>query len=184
MSGKIGLLGGSFDPVHEGHVALARRALEDFGLDEVWFVPTARSPFKPGATHFTDEERVARLREAIASEPRFRVCLEDLERGGVSYTCELIERLIAAHPDCEFTFILGADSLASLHRWHRAEELVGLCRIVSYGRRGSEIKRDGLGFDPDVNAKLFADYRPDFDMPVSSTEIRAGLNRREPGRRP
>lgn len=176
---RIGLFGGSFDPVHNGHLALARRALERWDLDAVWFVPAADSPFKVGQMRAPAETRLGWLGTAIADEPRFALCTEDLDRGGVSTSCELVELLREKHPETDFFFLVGADSLASLHRWHRAEELVRLCRFVSFGRRGTVVNPATLGFDDETNVRLAADFDADFDLPVSSTDIRGRLARHE-----
>lgn len=176
---RIGLFGGSFDPVHNGHLALARRALERWALDAVWFIPAADSPFKSGRMQAPGDVRLGWLRTATAGEPRFAVRTEDLDRGGVSTSCELVETLRGKHPDADFFFLVGADSLASLHRWHRAEELIALCRFVSFGRRGTGIDPATLGFDEATNARLAADFDPGFDLPVSSSDIRGRLERRE-----
>ena len=172
---RIGIFGGSFDPVHAGHLALARRALEAVPLDRVLFAPAADSPFKVGRMNAPAEDRLAMLELAIAGEPRFGICRADLDRGGVSYTVDLVADVRAAHPDAELFFLLGADSLAGLHRWRRAAELVAMCRFVGFGRPGFRLDPDALGFDPATNARLAADFVPDFAEPASSTEVRARL---------
>lgn len=172
---RIGIFGGSFDPVHAGHLALARRALEAVPLDRVLFAPAADSPFKIGRMHASAEDRLAMLGLALAGEPRFGICRADLDRGGVSYTVDLVSDVRAAHPDAELFFLVGADSLAGLHGWHRANELVCLCRFVGFGRPGFCLDPDALGFDPATNARLAADFVADFSEPASSTEVRERL---------
>lgn len=172
---RIGIFGGSFDPVHLGHLALARRALEAVPLDRVLFAPAADSPFKVGRMNAPAEDRLAMLELAIVGEPRFGICRADLDRGGVSYTVDLVADVRAAHPDAELFFLLGADSLAGLHRWRRSRELVAMCRFVGFGRPGVRIDPDALGFDPATNARLTADFVPGFSEPASSTEVRARL---------
>lgn len=170
---RVGLLGGSFDPIHEGHLALAFAALRAAALDRVLFAPAADSPFKAGLMHASPEDRAEMVRRAIADEPRFELCRADLDRGGVSYSIDLVEAVKSSLPaDAELFFVIGADSLAGLHRWYRAADLVQLCRFLSFGRRGTAIDPADLGFDPDTNARLAADWHPDFDVPDSSTEIR------------
>ena len=181
---RIGVFGGSFDPVHSGHLALARQALEKASLDSIVFVPAADSPFKIGCMVAPAAERVALLRLAVADERRFRVSTAEIDRGGVSYTVDTVEALRAAGPkDAEWFFVLGADNLASLHRWHRARDLVALCDgFISFGRAGTRIDETSLGFDPATNARLAAGYFVDFDCPVSSSLVRARLARGEPVR--
>lgn len=173
---RIGILGGSFDPVHEGHLALARRALEVASLDRVLFVPAADSPFKHGRMTAPAAERLALLRLAVRGEPRFAVSTVDLDRGGVSYSVEMVERLREdGPPDAEWFFIVGADTLAGLSGWYRAKDLVRMCRFISFGRAGTEIDPDSLGFDPETNARLASGFAGDFDCPISSTDVRALL---------
>ncbi len=178
---RVGLLGGSFDPVHEGHLALAREAARAAALDRVLFAPAADSPFKVGRMAASAEDRAAMVELAIAGDPRFGLCRADLDRGGVSYSIDLVLAVKAAlPPDAELFFVVGADALAGLSRWYRAEELVRLCRFLSFGRRGTAIDPSGLGFDPATNARLAADWHPDFDVPDSSTEIRRRAAAGEP----
>lgn len=173
---RIGIFGGSFDPVHDGHLALARRALEAADLDRLVFVPAADSPFKIGRMHAPAAERLALLRAAVAGEPRFEVSTAETDRGGVSYTIDTVEALRAAGPPgAEWFFVLGADNLAGLHRWHRARDLVSLCSFVSFGRAGTRIDPAKLGFDSETNARLAAGFAGDFDCPVSSTLVRSLL---------
>ena len=178
---RVGLLGGSFDPVHEGHLALAREAMRVAALDRVLFAPAADSPFKVGRMQASAEDRVAMLSLALADEPRFGICRADVDRGGVSYSIDLVRDALAAlPPGTELFFVLGADALAGLHRWYRADELVRLCRFLSFGRRGTDIDPARLGFDPATNARLAADWHPGFDVPDSSTEIRRRAAAGEP----
>ena len=178
---RVGLLGGSFDPVHCGHLALARGAMRAARLERVLFAPAADSPFKVGRMHAPAEDRAAMVSLAIADEPRFELCRADLDRGGVSYSIDLVRTVKSAlPPEAELFFVVGADALAGLHDWYRAAELVRLCRFLSFGRRGTQIDPARLGFDPATNARLAADWHPDFDVPDSSTEIRRRLAEGEP----
>ena len=112
MKERIGLFGGSFDPVHRGHLALARRALEAVPLDRVLFIPAADSPFKRGRMKAGAEDRAEMLRLALEGEPRFQLSRADLDRGGVSYSIDLVRGMRQAFPDAELCFLVGADSLA------------------------------------------------------------------------
>ena len=175
---RIGIFGGSFDPVHDGHLAVARRALEAASLDRLVFVPAADSPFKIGRMTAPAAERVALLRAATAGEPRFEVSTAEIDRGGVSYSVDTVEALRAAGPaDAEWFFVVGADNLATLANWHRARDLVRMCSFLSFGRAGTKIDTAALGFDPETNARLAAGWIGDFDVPVSSTEVRARVAR-------
>ena len=120
---RVGLFGGSFDPVHNAHVALATLALAQLQLDEVRWIPACRSSQKarklaPAA------DREAMVRLAIAGEPRFVLDCVELRRGGVSYTLDTVRELAAAEPDNEWVLILGQDQYAGLHTWRDWRELL------------------------------------------------------------
>jgi nicotinate-nucleotide adenylyltransferase len=136
---SIGLLGGSFDPVHHGHLIVGQVAAEALGLDELRFVPAREQPFKQGRHGAPAAARAAMLDLALAGTPGFAVERVELDRPGPSYTVETLSALLARHPGAELTLLLGADAAAELGAWHRAEELPGLARIVVFGRPGLAI---------------------------------------------
>jgi len=167
----IGLLGGSFDPVHNGHLAAARAAMAFGGLDQVIFIPASVSPFKQDGMHTAVIHRLAMLRLAIASEPQ--MCVSDVEllQPGLSYTIHTVRHFAAKLPKTKLFFIIGADSLAHLHEWKEAQALVELCDFITLARPGSRI--DTLtGFDELVTQRLLRGVVHDFRADVSSTEIR------------
>jgi nicotinate-nucleotide adenylyltransferase len=133
---KIGILGGTFNPIHLGHLLIAQDALERARLDHVIFIPSAMPPHKPLAGNVTAAHRLQMVRLAIAGNPRFAVDDLEVRRGGRSYSVETLEELRARHPGAEFYFIIGADSLNELHRWRAAERLVRLCRFLAVTRPG------------------------------------------------
>ncbi len=135
MSATIGLLGGSFDPVHHGHLVLARDAVETLGLDEVRFIPAARNPLK-SAEGAPGELRLAMLRAAVAGEPGFAV--EDLEirRPPPSYTVDTVGDLTRRFPGARLVLIVGEDNVAGFPRWHRWEELRAAVAEIVVLRRG------------------------------------------------
>lgn len=175
---KIGLFGGSFDPIHNGHVKAARRALEAGGLDAVWFMPTAASPFKSGRAFASARDRIEMVKRAVEGEPRFSVCDAETARGGISYTVDTVRLLRRRHPDVDFFFIIGADSLANLHQWHEAEALVGLCDFITLARPGWEADRVP-GFDVETETRLRRGIIKDFAVEVSSSEIRRRVSNGE-----
>lgn len=179
MTGRIGIFGGSFDPVHTGHLALAREAVARLGLDRLWFVPAKISPLKPGWIVASDEDRLTMLRLAVAGEPRLGVSDWELRRGGVSYTVETLRRWKSLCPDVELFFLAGMDSLLSLWRWRNPLEIVSLCRFVTFRRPGSAIlPRPGdLNLPPHTARALLADVidAPMYD--VSSSQVRDRLAR-------
>lgn len=168
---KIGLFGGSFDPIHNGHVKAARRAMEAGKLDAVWFLPAAVSPFKSGCAHASARDRVEMVKLAIGGEPRFSVCEVETSREGVSYTIDTVRLLKRSHPDVDFVFVIGADSLMSLCKWREAEALVGLCEFITLARPGWAIDRVP-GFEGEAETRLRGGIVRDFAAEVSSSEVR------------
>ncbi len=155
---KIGIYGGTFDPVHHAHLILARDALEQLELAEVIFVPAAISPHKLNAQPTPAGIRLAMLHAAIAGEPRFTVDDQELRRTPPSFTIDTIEAMQRANPDRELFYFLGSDNLPRLHTWHRFEDLRKLVTFVVLDR--------GLG----AAAGAWHVIRRQVD--VSSTEIR------------
>lgn len=166
----IGLFGGSFDPVHHGHLIVARVAAEALGLAELRFVPALEQPFKRGRHAAPAEHRAAMLELAVAGEPGFAVERAELERPAPSYTVDTLRALRAREPDREFTLLLGADAAAELGAWHRAAELPGLARIVVFARPGSPVPASPL--------LSLAIEVPGID--ISATEIRRRVREGRP----
>jgi len=133
----IGIIGGSFDPVHYGHLLLAECGLEQCPLDEVWFVPTAISPFKESGSQASEFQRRDMLTLAIASHPRFSINELEWKRGGISYTCDTLEALSSEFPEHQFFFLMGADSLADFHQWKNPRRICELARLAIVSRPGS-----------------------------------------------
>lgn len=145
---RVGLLGGAFNPPHEAHLQLARLALAHLGLDELRFVPTARSPHKPTPGDITDAQRLALLAAAMEGlDPRARIERLELERGGTSYTADTLETLSAREPDAGWILVLGSDQLPGLPRWRRAEAVFRLASIAV-------AERPGMPFDLELPGSL------------------------------
>jgi nicotinate-nucleotide adenylyltransferase len=138
---SIGLFGGSFDPVHHGHLIVGLAAAEGLGLDQLRFMPAREQPFKVGRHAASAEHRAAMLDLAVTGTPSFAVERSELTRSGPSYTVETLEALRAAEPGVAWTVLLGADAAADLPAWHRAADLPGLARIVVFGRPGVTVPR-------------------------------------------
>ena len=170
---RVGLFGGSFDPVHNAHVALATLALAQLQLDEVRWIPVCKSSQKsrklaPAA------DREAMVRLAIAGEPRFVVDRTELRRRGVSYTLDTVRELAAAEPGTEWVLILGQDQYAGLHTWRDWRELVGMVTLAIANRPDAE---------PAVNAQIARVPHQMVSLPmmdVSSTEVRRRVAAGEP----
>jgi nicotinate-nucleotide adenylyltransferase len=172
---KIGFLGGSFDPVHNGHLAAAADACEGAALDRVVFVPAAQAPLKTGPARASAEDRLAMLRAAVADDARFEVSDCELRRGDVSYTIDTARQLRAERPDDALCWIIGADQLAQLPRWREIAELARLVEFVALERPGHA----GTATDAPVSG-LRLTRVAGRQLDISSTEIRARLRRGEP----
>lgn len=135
---RIGLFGGSFNPVHLGHLLIARAALEELALDRLFFIPAAQSPFKPDQRLAPGTERARLLRLALAGWTRGEIETHELERGGVSYTIDTVRAYAARFPGAELFWLIGADHLALLPRWREAEQLARLATFVVAARPGED----------------------------------------------
>ncbi len=165
---RVGLMGGTFDPVHIGHLIAAERALEAAALDEVRFMPTHRSPHKASRPGGTPEERREMVELAIRGNPRFRLEGIELERGGVSYAVETAEALLRREPGSDFVWIVGGDMVLYLPQWHRIEDIAGLVAFLGLGRPGYDVDLDSL--PPYLQGRVTMADMPALD--VSSTDIR------------
>ena len=145
---RIGLYGGSFNPVHAGHVGIARRAIAELALDRLLVIPAAVSPFKVGAGEragFSPEVRLALVRAAFADVAGAEVDDRELRRGGVSYAIDTVRAVAAEHPGAELFFIVGEDSVAGLPHWKDYGELAQLCRFSPIRARANPRPKSGGG---------------------------------------
>jgi nicotinate-nucleotide adenylyltransferase len=133
---RIGLFGGSFDPVHLGHLLVAQAACEEYKLDRLFFIPAAQSPFKPERVPAPAELRMRMLRLALAGETRYEVDDQELRRGGPSYTIDTARAYRQIHPKATLFYIIGADHVPLLPKWRAAEELAGLVDFLVVPRPG------------------------------------------------
>ena len=176
MFKQIGIFGGSFDPIHNGHLNLAVELMEAHSLDEVWFIPAACSPFKQFPTATSAQDRLAMTALAIAGETRFRVLDLEINREGPSYTVDTLKTLVEAQKGqadpCTFALILGDDTARGFSGWHHPEAIVQLARLL-VGSRG--LQKEPFKGSPQVIAALEAGMTPTRIMEVSSTEIRQRL---------
>lgn len=131
---RIGLFGGSFDPVHNGHLLVAMAACEEIGLDRVFFIPAAQSPFKPESKPAPAEMRLRLLRLALAGKTNCEVDQQELQRGGTSYTIDTVRDYRKRFPNSELFYLIGADHIPQLHKWRSAEELAGSVEFVAIPR--------------------------------------------------
>lgn len=159
-------MGGTFDPVHHGHLVAASEVQASFELDEVVFVPTGQPWQKSSRDVSAPEDRYLMTVVATASNPRFSVSRVDIDRDGPTYTIDTLRDLRAAHPDAELFFITGADALEQILSWRQAEELFALAHFVGVTRPGYQLADEHL---PSGSVSLV-------DVPamaISSTDCRA-----------
>jgi nicotinate-nucleotide adenylyltransferase len=162
---KIGLYGGSFDPVHLGHLLVAQAAMEEVGLERLFFIPAAQSPFKPDSVPTPSAERCRLLRLALAGKANYELDEQEVRRGGVSYTIDTVRDYRRRFPSAEFFWLIGADHVPSLAKWREASELAELVEFVAIPRPGQ------------ADAAFAAPFRgrtlKGYPLGVSASQIRA-----------
>ena len=136
---RVGVMGGTFDPIHHGHLVAASEVSHRFGLDEVLFVPTGEPWQKGGRQVSPAEDRYLMTVVATASNPRFSVDRVDIDRPGPTYTVDTLRDLHSRMPDAQLFFITGADALAQILSWHKVDELFELAHFVGVTRPGYEL---------------------------------------------
>ncbi len=159
---RIGVLGGTFDPVHLGHLVVASEVCAALALDRVLLVPAHQQPFKDSTGHASPEHRLAMCRLAVANDDRLEVSDVDIVRGGLTYTVDTLADIAAAYPDAELFFIAGADAVSRLSEWREPARLMELARFVGVGRPGHSA--------PVLPAPHLVVETP--EVAVSSTEVR------------
>lgn len=131
---KIGIMGGTFNPIHIAHLILAERAYEQMHLDEIIFIPSKKPPHKLNDTIASDYHRLSMIELAIKDNPHFHISTMELEREGITYTVDTLVELRRTNPDTEYYFILGADSLFSFETWREPAQILRLSHILVAGR--------------------------------------------------
>ena len=170
---RIGIFGGSFDPVHNAHVALAHCALAELQLDELRWVP-ALQPWQKARPLTDAVHREAMLRLALADEPRFRLSRIELDRSGASYTADTVREMQLEQPGAQWFLIIGQDQYAGFHTWQGWEKLLERVTLAVAKRANSA----GSGTAPGVDPRVLRATQQTVDLPtmdVSSTEIRTRL---------
>ena len=170
---RLGVMGGTFDPIHHGHLVAASEVQTRFGLDEVVFVPTGQPWQKDTREVSTAENRYLMTVVATASNPRFTVSRVDIDRPGPTYTIDTLRDLSAERPGAELFFITGADALAQILSWKDADELFDLAHFVGVTLPGYVLSESGLPADRVTLQEVPA-------MAISSTDCRARVERAEP----
>lgn len=168
---RIGLMGGSFNPIHCGHLNLARAALGSGHADCVFFLPTGNPPHKhEGLADKLD--RLAMVELAIAGEENMHACREEIDREGVIYTVDTLTRLKDGMPDCDFVYLIGADTLRLLHTWRRPEDVIQLCSFLVVMRPGEDDEQVERLLAHWREKGAIIDLLPAPQMDVSSTDVR------------
>ena len=168
---KIGFLGGSFDPVHCGHLLAAQDAFEQHGLDRLVLVPAAQAPLKPNDVQSSTEDRLAMLRAATEWDKRFEISDLELRRGGVSYTIDSARHFRALYPHDQLFWIIGGDQLPKLHLWKDIRALAEIVEFIFLERPGYPVKAR-----PDIPGLRL--HRCDGHLlAISSTELRERTRR-------
>jgi len=177
---RVGVLGGTFDPVHVGHLIIAQEVLARLGLDGMLFVPARVSPFKREAQAAPAEDRVAMLELALQDEPRFRVSRVDLDRPAPSFTVDTLRILHQRlGGESELTFVMGADSLATFAEWRAPGEILRLARLACVTRPGTPLDLAALRAAlPSIEDRT--DLVEGVEVGISSTDIRRRVAAGEP----
>lgn len=169
---KIGILGGTFDPIHQGHLLLAKKALAQLRLDLVLFMPAFVPPHKKSKRDILPAPyRFEMVKLAVAEEPKFKVSDLEMNRADVSYTVDTLRELKSIYPQSEFYLIVGADNLKFMDDWHEPDQIKKMARLVVAPRPGSSL----LGHKDNDFEELKMQ-----DVPISSSEIRELFRKAEP----
>lgn len=136
---KVGILGGTFDPLHNGHIYLAKTALATCNLDEIMFLPLNVPPHK-GTPKADAQTRYNLVKKGISDFPEFWVSDREIKRNGTTYTIDTLLQINAEHPDWDIYYIIGTDSLYDLHKWKQIEKVFSLCTFICMSRPGEDIK--------------------------------------------
>jgi nicotinate-nucleotide adenylyltransferase len=173
-----GIMGGTFDPVHNGHLAAARQLRDVASLDEVWLMPNATPPHRTAAPVASADDRLRMVRLAVGSQPGLQPSALEVDRGGVSYTIDTVRELARAFPERPFAILLGSDAALQIRSWHDAGALLDAARFVIFNRPETTLAPQTLhelGFDP-VRTQIVH-----LDTPaISAHQIRDRLARGAP----
>ena len=173
---KVGIMGGTFNPVHYGHLFLAEVAYEQLGLDQILFMPSKNPPHKEKPKDVTGQQRVDMLKLAIQDNPHFQLSLVELEREGMTYTADTLSILAQTHPDTQYYFIVGADSLLAMQQWWNPQTVFDNCIVVAACRDfvdKEQLQQHAKYLENNFKAKIII-----IDMPtiqIASSDIRERL---------
>lgn len=176
---KVGLFGGSFNPVHHGHLNLALELKERKGLDEVWFIPSLLSPFKQEEPPLDAEHRLRMLELALEPFEEFKVCPIELQRSPPSYTIDTVKQLVAAHPQESFYLLLGADTLQGFSAWKSPLEIVRTLPLLIAARHNFDLESHlpTLKLGEEISAAIVQGLVPSRELEISGRDIRERLKK-------
>lgn len=180
---KIGILGGTFDPPHLGHLILAEYTYEALALEKILMVPAGDPPHKIGVTRTPPEHRLAMLARAIEGNSHFEISMVDIERPGPNYSADTVQIIQAQYPDAELYFVMGGDSLRDLANWKRADEFINSCKLAVMRRSDEAIHphmHDHLF--PQLAERIVMIDAPLLGIWISSTHIVERLRRGQSAR--
>ncbi len=171
---EIGIMGGTFDPIHNGHLMLGRQAYEEYHLDEVWFMPSGNPPHKKDHLVTDAALRCKMVRLAIEGFPKFRLSEFEVQRAGNTYTAETLQLLHLRYPEHRFYFIVGADSLYEIENWFHPEQVMSQTILLAAGREYADAPRNMEEQIAYLKEKYKADIRMLHcrEMDISSNELR------------
>lgn len=162
---KLGIYGGTFNPVHLGHLLVAQAVIEELGLDKLFFVPAAQSPFKTEDEIAPAQIRLQLLRLALAGKINCEIDEQEIRRGGISYTIETIRDYAKRFPNAKLFYLIGADNIATLNKWKEPDKLASLAEFVATPRPGETV----ADFPKPFCGKILMG----FPLAISSSQIRA-----------
>lgn len=175
---NVGVLGGTFDPPHIGHLVIGDQALQQLGLDELWYTPVGQPTHKVGRPVSSAVHRVAMTRLAIATHARFRLCEDDVGRPDPHYSLTLMQLLRQRRPEHTFTFIIGEDSLADLPKWHQPAQLLDLVKLAVAHRPGNRPDMAAIRTAvPDIDQRVRWVEAPLLDLSSTDMRLRLGSGR-------
>lgn len=168
---KVGIMGGTFDPIHIGHLILAMEAINYKNLDEVWFIPTGNPNFKQDKNVTDKQKRFEMVKIATQDNKKFNVCDYEINKNGVTYSWETMKYLTENY-DYDFYFIMGEDSLMSVETWENAEDFLKNTKILACIRRQEEMSKLDIKIDDLKSKGYFVEKVPTSFIDISSTKIR------------
>ena len=168
---KVGIMGGTFDPIHIGHLILAMEAINYKNLDEVWFIPTGNPNFKQYKNVTDKQKRFEMVKIATQDNKKFKVCDYEINKSGVTYSWETMKYLRENY-DYDFYFIMGEDSLMSVETWENAEDFLKNTKILACIRRQEEMSKLDIKIDDLKSKGYFVEKIPTSFIDISSTKIR------------